>query len=45
MAKVLVVQAFHADGMRLLEARPDVSCESSTARSRSSRRRSRTPTA
>ena len=27
MAKVLVVQAFHADGMRLLEARPDVSCE------------------
>ena len=27
MAKVLVVQAFHADGMRLLEARGDVICE------------------
>ena len=34
MAKVLVVQPFHADGMRLLEARGDVRPRSWTARSR-----------
>jgi D-3-phosphoglycerate dehydrogenase / 2-oxoglutarate reductase len=27
MPKVLVIQPFHADGMKLFEARPDVACE------------------
>jgi hypothetical protein len=27
MPKVLIIQPFHADGMKLLEARSDVVCE------------------